>query len=398
MNCAYRLGIECPTEPLLPTRVFLHDAGCGERNEASRIVGGQETAANTYPWVARLSYFNKFYCGGMLVNDRYVLTAAHCAKGLFWFMLRVTFGEHDRCARRRRPHTRYVVHALVHNFTFQDFRDDIALLKVNQALVIGDTVKPICLPHSDAERQTSRRAIREYMVTVALGHLQLKAKHQCVAGILGGDRIPNGERSENYYEGVKAIAAGWGSITETKNHSCVLREVELPVMSNAACKNTSYESEMISDGMMCAGYPEGMKDTCQGDSGGPLAAERGDNRYELLGEMSNFTCALAFARSSARLDIKLLSTLVHRCIKKRRCAVAYYIHCEKCLKTYLTSLSHISRQHFSVPKKKKGRGGPRSVSTTELKLRAGRDRPDNGIRTSIENMTLIANEIDSKSS
>lgn len=50
-------------------------------NDDSRIVGGNETPPNKYPWMARLSYFNKFYCGGTIINDRYVLTAAHCTKG-----------------------------------------------------------------------------------------------------------------------------------------------------------------------------------------------------------------------------------------------------------------------------------------------------------------------------
>lgn len=54
---------------------------CGERNEVSRIVGGDEAGTNEFPWMARLSYFKRFYCGGMLINDRYVLTAAHCVKG-----------------------------------------------------------------------------------------------------------------------------------------------------------------------------------------------------------------------------------------------------------------------------------------------------------------------------
>ncbi|XP_025834000.1 melanization protease 1-like [Agrilus planipennis] len=48
---------------------------CGERNDAKRIVGGHATAMNEFPWMVRLSYFNRFYCGGMLINDRYVLTA-----------------------------------------------------------------------------------------------------------------------------------------------------------------------------------------------------------------------------------------------------------------------------------------------------------------------------------
>lgn len=41
-------------------------------------------------------------------------------------------------------------------------------------------------------------------------------------------------------------------------------------MSNEDCKKTAYGESRISDNMLCAGYPEGMKDSCQGDSGGPL--------------------------------------------------------------------------------------------------------------------------------
>ncbi|KAH9637493.1 hypothetical protein HF086_010904 [Spodoptera exigua] len=79
------------------------------------------------------------------------------------------------------------------------------------------------------------------------------------------------------------MAAGWGTVAEGKNHSCYLQEVDLPILSNEACKNANYTSEMIGDGMLCAGYPEvGKKDTCQGDSGGPLSAERSDKRHEQL--------------------------------------------------------------------------------------------------------------------
>ncbi|CAK1543946.1 unnamed protein product [Leptosia nina] len=211
---------------------------CGERNEASRIVGGVESAVNEFPWVARLTYFKKFYCGGMIINDRYVMSAAHCVKGLMWFMIKVTLGEHNRCNETYRPITRYVVNIVSHNFTYVDFKNDLALLKLNEPVEITDTVKPVCLPHND----------------------------------------------DNEYIGIKAIAAGWGSIGEQKNHSCNLLEVELPVISNQDCKNTKYDSAMIAESMLCAGYPsEGNRDTCQGDSGGPLSAERKDKRYELLG-------------------------------------------------------------------------------------------------------------------
>ncbi|XP_061385410.1 transmembrane protease serine 9-like [Danaus plexippus] len=213
---------------------------CGERNEESRIVGGVETSVNEFPWVARLTYFNKFYCGGMLINDRYILTAAHCVKGLMWFMIKVTLGEHNRC-NDSRPVTRYVVQVVAHNFTYLTFRDDVAVLRLNEPIEISDTIKPVCLP----------------------------------------------QITDNDYVGVKAIAVGWGSIGEQKNHSCTLLNVELPVLSNDVCRNTMYETSMIADGMLCAGYPdEGQRDTCQGDSGGPLTAERKDKRYELLGIVS----------------------------------------------------------------------------------------------------------------
>ncbi|XP_068990489.1 transmembrane protease serine 9 [Neodiprion pinetum] len=213
---------------------------CGLRNEASRIVGGQTTKNNEFPWIARLSYLSKFYCGGTLVNDRYVLTAAHCVKGFMWFMIKVTFGEHDRCDEGNKPETKFVIRALSGEFSFLNFDNDVALLRLNERVPFSNTVRPICMP------------------TV----------------------------KDNQYVGTKAIAAGWGTLQEDGKPSCLLQEVEVPVMSLADCRNMSYNPRMISDNMLCAGYREGLKDSCQGDSGGPLVAEREDKKYELIGVVS----------------------------------------------------------------------------------------------------------------
>jgi secreted trypsin-like serine protease len=54
---------------------------CGERNEEPRVVGGMGSDTNAFPWLARLIYHKAFGCGASLINDRYVISAAHCIKG-----------------------------------------------------------------------------------------------------------------------------------------------------------------------------------------------------------------------------------------------------------------------------------------------------------------------------
>lgn len=75
---------------------ILTATGCGIANKQKRIVGGQETEVNMYPWMALLTYSNRFYCGASLINDRYVMTAAHCVSGFNKDRIGVTLLEHDR--------------------------------------------------------------------------------------------------------------------------------------------------------------------------------------------------------------------------------------------------------------------------------------------------------------
>ncbi|XP_034480387.1 venom protease [Drosophila innubila] len=218
---------------------------CGERNDESRIVGGTTTGVSEYPWMARLSYFNRFYCGGTLINDRYVLTAAHCVKGFMWFMIKVTFGEHDRCNDKERPETRFVLRAFSQKFSFSNFDNDIALLRLNDRVPITSFIRPICLP-----------------------------------------RV---EQRNDLFVGTRAIATGWGTLKEDGKPSCLLQEVEVPVLDNDECvAQTNYTQKMITKNMMCSGYPGvGGRDSCQGDSGGPLVRLRPDDkRFEQIGIVS----------------------------------------------------------------------------------------------------------------
>lgn len=66
-------------------------------------------------------------------------------------MIKVTLGEHNRCNKTHRPETRFVVNVVAHNFTYLTFRDDIAVLKLNEEVKISDTIKPVCLPRNDGK-------------------------------------------------------------------------------------------------------------------------------------------------------------------------------------------------------------------------------------------------------
>lgn len=70
---------------------------------------------------------------------------------------------------------------------------------------------------------------------------------------------------EQTYIGATAVATGWGTLKEDGKPSCILQEVEVPIMSNNNCvENTNYTQKMITENMLCAGYPGvGKKDSCQ---------------------------------------------------------------------------------------------------------------------------------------
>lgn len=63
-----------------------------------------------------------------------------------WFMIKVTFGEHDRCDDSVRPETRFVLRAISQRFSYSNFDNDMALLRLNDRVPITDNIRPICLP------------------------------------------------------------------------------------------------------------------------------------------------------------------------------------------------------------------------------------------------------------
>lgn len=88
------------------------------------------------------------------------------------------------------------------------------------------------------------------------------------------------------FTGLNGVVIGWGATNSTTGElSQILREVEVPILSNEDCRKTAYGKRRISDNMLCAGHPEGGKDSCQGDSGGPLIVLQEDKQaYAIVGK------------------------------------------------------------------------------------------------------------------
>ncbi|CAL4132745.1 unnamed protein product, partial [Meganyctiphanes norvegica] len=223
---------------------------CGKVNRASRIVGGVETKVNEYPWQVAIAYSQfsrRAFCGGSIIHSQWVLTAGHCADVMVGSEV-VVVGEHDWLSSSE-SNVREVVNInkiISHpNYNSNTLQNDVALLKLSKTLTFGsdNKVAPICPPEPG-----------------------------------------------NLYERVSATVTGWGTTSSGGSTSYTLQEITIPTMSNSDCKS-SYGSS-IYDVMICAGLPEGGKDSCQGDSGGPMVTNEGSPFYRQIGVVSwGFDCA-----------------------------------------------------------------------------------------------------------
>merc|ERR1719168_596165 len=97
--------------------------------------------------------------------------------------------------------------------------------------------------------------------------LDLEESADFGSSVIGSISLPRS--MEEYDEGTVCTVSGWGTTSEGGSLASELMKVDVPVVSDDACRD-SYGQNDIADSMICAGLPQGGKDSCQGDSGGPF--------------------------------------------------------------------------------------------------------------------------------
>ena len=70
-----------PSFTFVKKTLALLPGDCGLPGPADKIVGGEEATPHQYPWMAALFIDDKWFCGGSLISDQWVMTAGHCADG-----------------------------------------------------------------------------------------------------------------------------------------------------------------------------------------------------------------------------------------------------------------------------------------------------------------------------
>jgi hypothetical protein len=245
------------TNPPVWDTIAYYDPGSASRApEVSKIVGGEP--ATPGDWPAQVIVTNSSFtslCGGTLISDEWVLTAAHCVN---------PFDTHN-----------VIVGAYSSTNGFNGTEGET--ISVDEQIV-----------HPDYNDNLG--GIGALDNDVAVLHLSQAVDYEPLGVVLPG-------QDELYDPGVDAVAVGWGTTSSGGQISDPLRQVTLPIVSDADCAD-AYPGGVIASHTVCAGdLINGGIDTCQGDSGGPLmvpaeGAGRGADGYVLAGVVSwGFGCA-----------------------------------------------------------------------------------------------------------
>ncbi|XP_044767288.1 kallikrein-8 [Neomonachus schauinslandi] len=114
------------------------------RAQESKVLGGQECEAHSQPWQTALFQGIQLLCGGVLIDDNGVLTAAHCKKQKYT----VRLGDHSLKNKDRSEQEMAVAQSIPHpcyNSSNEDHSHDLMLIRLRGRASLGPKVKPINL-------------------------------------------------------------------------------------------------------------------------------------------------------------------------------------------------------------------------------------------------------------
>ena len=210
--------------------------GCGIK--PSRIVGGSEAVPYSIPWQVGLVHWGSTYpnCGGTLISNRHVLTAAHCTYSTI-AVIAVIVGDHNIDDNDvfsngfSQDGTRYDACRIQNHpqYNTETRNNDFAVITLRNPVEIGTRVNYACLPASKLE----------------------------------GD----------FLTGKTVKVSGWGLLGADLSSPGNLQTVDLPAVSNTECRSWFPATKFpnVTDRMLCAGREgENAVGACFGDSGGKL--------------------------------------------------------------------------------------------------------------------------------
>uniref|UniRef100_A0A1Q3EVA0 trypsin n=1 Tax=Culex tarsalis TaxID=7177 RepID=A0A1Q3EVA0_CULTA len=191
---------------------------------AGKIVGGFKIDVVDVPYQVSLQRNNRHHCGGSIIDERWVLTAAHCTENTNASIYSVRVGSSEHATGGH-----LVPVKAVHNHPDYDYEVteyDFSLLELGEALKYDHAVQPVDL-------------VREEPADESL-----------------------------------SLVSGWGDTKSLEESTDILRAVVVPLVNREECAEAYKNDQPVTESMICAGFAkEGGKDACQGDSGGPLVVD-----------------------------------------------------------------------------------------------------------------------------
>ncbi|CAG0882583.1 unnamed protein product [Darwinula stevensoni] len=231
---------------MVPTLVQLAGSSCGSvstrrswwfqnlwRDATGLIVGGQPATKGEFPFIVAIKEGQDFKCGGVIISNRYVLTAAHCYSSTSKLEdFAVTVGEYDMSTTSEGTDQKTFGLQSVKNHeswvaTKPENGYDISLFKLNGDITFGKYIQPICIPSSDSEST-------------------LRASTKTVYG--------------------------WGYRSNSDSTpATILQKLNVNLTSESICKSSGKINGP--NGSMLCSVGDGVGGICSGDSGGPLATK-----------------------------------------------------------------------------------------------------------------------------